>query len=76
MKKKYAELKNECDGIVYYIRKKIDENGKKIGKKNVDEIENVINEFNKISEENEFNINKIKNILNKLKLSMNKIIKI
>ena len=76
MKKKYAEIKNECDGIVYYIRKKIDENGKKIGKKNVDEIENVINEFNKISEENEFNINKIKNILNKLKLSMNKIIKI
>ena len=41
--------------------------------KNKDEIEKIINEFNKISEENDFNIDKIKNILNKLKLSMNKI---
>ena len=68
-KKKFVELKNECDGIVYFIRKKIDD--KKI--KNKDEIEKIINEFNKISEENDFNIDKIKNILNKLKLSMNKI---
>ncbi len=71
-KKKFVELKNECDGIVYFIRKKIDD--KKI--KNVDEIEKIINEFNKISEENDFNIDKINNILNKLKLSMNKILKI
>ena len=41
--------------------------------KNKDEIEKIINGFNKISEENDFNIDKIKNILNKLKLSMNKI---
>ena len=76
IKKKIAELKNEGDGIIYVVKKQIEENEKKIGKKNVNEIKNIIKEFNEVCDGNNLNVDKIKNILNKLKNSVKKIGKI